>query len=233
MYYGIVMTPWIQTVDQNGNVSRQMEVGVDYPPGSEIVVDPLFETSGTAQSGTANTITLGTESLIDDTWYNGMVIDIVGGTGSGQRKDILDYTNNVCTVDSNWSTIPDNTSQYEIKKRYTLHGYYANNSELSESAWGELLGAVTFTAAYFQVANFNYPPLASDTKYCVIASTQIEADLAQEIAKGATGPEINKLRTWLLAQGLTNQDINQIESSSTTRKDFMDAITVYLNSQVA
>ncbi len=229
MYYGIVFTPWIQTVDENGNISRQMEVGIDYPPGSEEVLDPYPDTSGTAQSATASTIELGLVSLIDDTWYNGMVLDIVGGTGSGQRKTILDYTNNICTVDGTWTTIPDNTSQYEIRKQYTLHGYYANNTELSNTAWGQLLGSVTFTAAYFQVANANYPPLFSDSKYCVIASTQIESQLPEEIAKGTSGQEINKLRTWLLAQGLTNQDINQIETSSTTRKDFMDAITNYLN----
>ena len=69
----------------------------------------------TAQAGGATTITLDTgASAVNDT-YNGMIIDIVSGTGSGQTKTISDYdgASRVATV-TTWTTNPDNTSGFEI-----------------------------------------------------------------------------------------------------------------------
>lgn len=72
--------------------------------------------SGTAQAGAATTITLASgESAVDDA-YNGQLIEITGGTGSGQVRKISDYVGStkVATVDTAWSTNPDATSTYEI-----------------------------------------------------------------------------------------------------------------------
>lgn len=67
---------------------------------------------GDAQGGDANTITLSTNADYRDDYYNNVKIQIVGGTGAGQRRTITDYDGNtkVATVDSNWTIIPDATS---------------------------------------------------------------------------------------------------------------------------
>ncbi|HXG30003.1 MAG TPA: phage tail sheath family protein [Thermodesulfobacteriota bacterium] len=83
---------------------------------------------GTAQGGAAGpppTITLAnTASGVNDA-YNGMRIEITGGTGSGQVRTITDYDGAtfVATVDSPWTTVPDNTSTYRIIPTLVLADY--------------------------------------------------------------------------------------------------------------
>src|SRR6266446_2123617 len=72
--------------------------------------------SGTAQAGTANTITLasGSSSIDDD--YKDLYVSITSGTGSGQIRLISGYVGStkVATVSSNWGTNPNNTSVYRV-----------------------------------------------------------------------------------------------------------------------
>lgn len=72
--------------------------------------------TGTAQAGGASTITLKSASSGTDDYYNGLYITITGGTGVGQVKIIEDYVGStkVATVDSAWTTAPNNTSTYSI-----------------------------------------------------------------------------------------------------------------------
>lgn len=71
--------------------------------------------TGTATAGAATTITLAAGASAVDDYYNGMVIEILTGTGSGQFNIIKDYdgTSKVATV-TTWGVNPDNTSQYKI-----------------------------------------------------------------------------------------------------------------------
>jgi hypothetical protein len=79
--------------------------------------DSIIQT-GTAQVGGTNTITLATGASSTDDYYNGCSITITSGIGQGQVKLIIDYTGStkLATVDSNWSTQPNNTSQYQVKQ---------------------------------------------------------------------------------------------------------------------
>jgi hypothetical protein len=72
--------------------------------------------SATAQSGTANTITLDTSSDSLTSYYNEMQIEILSGTGSGQTKTISAYDGftKIATVDSAWSVTPNSTSVFKI-----------------------------------------------------------------------------------------------------------------------
>ncbi len=79
--------------------------------------------TGTALAGSNNTITLdGSASGSDDT-YNGQVVFLSGGTGSGLGTDseriITDYdgATKVATVSVDWTTNPDATSDYTIINR--------------------------------------------------------------------------------------------------------------------
>jgi hypothetical protein len=72
--------------------------------------------SGTAQAGTSTTITLKATASATDDIYNGMYVNITGGTGSGQTRLIEDYngTTKVATVGEAFTVTPDATSTYTI-----------------------------------------------------------------------------------------------------------------------
>lgn len=74
---------------------------------------------GTAQAGGANTITLSSSASSSNDAYKSMLVKITGGTGAGQVRVITAYTGStrVATVDQNWETVPDSTSQYKIVRR--------------------------------------------------------------------------------------------------------------------
>jgi len=79
-----------------------------------------FEETGTAQSGTSTTITLDPTASTTDDKYNGMVVEITGGTGEDQTRLITDYNGTTlnATPSKDWSTTPDNTSTYAINKAF-------------------------------------------------------------------------------------------------------------------
>ena len=73
--------------------------------------------TGTAQAGsTGTTIILSADDEAIDDYYNYTIIEITGGTGSGQFNIITDYdaTTKIATVARTWTTTPDNSSTYKI-----------------------------------------------------------------------------------------------------------------------
>lgn len=75
------------------------------------------DVTGTAQAGAARAITLAVGASAVDDFYNGMPIDLTGGTGAGQTNLITDYngTTKVATVSKSWVTPPNATSIYAIR----------------------------------------------------------------------------------------------------------------------
>jgi hypothetical protein len=72
--------------------------------------------NGTAQSATANSITLAATASSTDGQYDPGTVVIIAGTGEGQSRDIIDYdgTTKVATVSKDWRTNPDSTSSYVV-----------------------------------------------------------------------------------------------------------------------
>ena len=72
--------------------------------------------SGTAQAGTATTITIAATTDVGDGIINRNLIVIVSGTGAGQTRTIADYNNTtkVCVINREWRIDPDDTSEYQI-----------------------------------------------------------------------------------------------------------------------
>ena len=70
--------------------------------------------SGSLQAGTSTTVTLKSTASATDDIYNGMYVNITGGTGSGQTRLIEDYngTTKVATVGEAFTVTPDGTSNY-------------------------------------------------------------------------------------------------------------------------
>lgn len=101
----------------------------------EITAGPLGAVSRVVLSNTSNTLTIsgtwpvsdaggansGTATTITDltkTWtvnaFTGFTIEIIGGTGAGQSRVVASNTATDITVTSAWTTIPDNTSSYQV-----------------------------------------------------------------------------------------------------------------------
>lgn len=107
---------------QSMRMGRPIRVSDSVPTWKYGIVTELYAnigTEGTAAGGGANTITLdglGSGEPETDDYYNGMVIEIVGGTGEGQIRLITDYdgTTKVATVDVDWDTQPGVDSAYRI-----------------------------------------------------------------------------------------------------------------------
>jgi hypothetical protein len=92
----------------------------------------------TATAGGATTITLdGSASAVDD-FYNGVLIVLVGGTGSGQFRTISDYVGatKVATV-STWSTNPDATSVFVLFAEPASTS--VDTAAIADAVWDEAL----------------------------------------------------------------------------------------------
>lgn len=79
--------------------------------------------SGTAQAGSANTITLAAGASAVNQQYVGYTVSITGGTGAGQVGIVTGYVGStkVATMAANWGTNPDATSTYVVVD--DVHGY--------------------------------------------------------------------------------------------------------------
>lgn len=86
---------------------------------------------GKAQGGDINTITLSPEAADDNSDYNQMLIEIIGGTGRGQTRTIIGYRGVIhqAIVDEPWAVVPDTASIYRVTKVYSVidGGVGANN----------------------------------------------------------------------------------------------------------
>lgn len=101
---------------------NQLGAIVFFPPGTYMTSQPvgprgMLTRSGTAQSGTSTTITLATGDETNSAQYTQAFIKITGGTGSGQLRVIKGYNGStkVATLQTAWTTTPDNTSVYTVQ----------------------------------------------------------------------------------------------------------------------
>ena len=112
----------------NYTTGRDMKYTGNLEDGEMLIIDTKKMTavkignnimdSGTAQSGGSDTITLASGASANDSEYVDHVITIISGTGSGQSRIIEGYNGSIkgATVNQEWDTTPDDTSEYEIYK---------------------------------------------------------------------------------------------------------------------
>lgn len=94
--------------------------------------------SGTAQAGSANTITLAAGASATNGLYDPGMVRIISGTGAGQARVILEYAGatKVAVVDRDWRVNPDNTSVYEIIATSNL---ISSNEGLAQAGAGSTI----------------------------------------------------------------------------------------------
>lgn len=108
------------------------------------VIHPLIAQAiqyGTAQGGGSSSITLATAASSVDDYYNGCMVDIYDGTGSGQSRYAQDYVGSSrgIVTDRAWTTTPDATSKYIVRPGPLL----STLAELSSAIGGaQLSGAL-------------------------------------------------------------------------------------------
>ena len=114
--------------------------------------------TGSAQAGSASTITLKASSPYSDDQPNGMFINITAGTGSGQTRHIEDYVaaTKVATVYPDWDTAPDATSNYEVKAfaESAVGEYMTVDNGFGRARYVEFVSA-TVMRAYVEIPFFD------------------------------------------------------------------------------
>jgi len=102
------------------DVADVLGIGVSADASGNLIVVSNVITTGIAQGGGANTITLAGSASSVSTRFQGCIIDLVSLTGFGQTRKITSYTtggtNRLVTVDRAWDTQPDNTTKYTIRR---------------------------------------------------------------------------------------------------------------------
>lgn len=90
--------------------------------------------SGTATSGSSNTITLNSSASNNNDAYIRRLIYIESGTGSGQWAYITSYNGStkVATISTSWSTPPNGTSVYSIHSNTDSSGFSLLQKHVNE-----------------------------------------------------------------------------------------------------
>lgn len=84
--------------------------------GASSVIDSLAMRTGTAQAGSANSITLDAGASASDNFFNDVSVQIISGQGAGQVRSSDSYngTTKVLTVKKDWVVQPNATSEFVI-----------------------------------------------------------------------------------------------------------------------
>lgn len=159
---GVLQPPTRPYECDNGVNNDQSLTDPNLPP---VFQDPWpgFTTtaseSGTATGGTSTTLVHSGKSWTTNQWANYTVV-IVGGTGVGQSRKITSNTNNTLTVSATWTTIPNNTSQYQIRPSDLECDSATDDSEIISGTQPRVITNLnaniaadgTFTSATFTLA---------------------------------------------------------------------------------
>ncbi len=104
-------------------------------------IDAAFEVAaGTAQSGTATTITLATTESSISNIFDGDRVIITGGTGQREHNIITVYdgSTKIATLSKAWTVTPDDTSEYEILPANVDLQTWDHNAVTGDGDWSEL-----------------------------------------------------------------------------------------------
>jgi hypothetical protein len=110
----------LDSTDAKQDMALHITVAGMAPVTKEICIERLNDgvfLRGTAQAGATATITLPATASATNDFYRGATIQIVGGTGVGQSRialDDYDGTAKTVTVNMDWTTTPDSTSQIVV-----------------------------------------------------------------------------------------------------------------------
>jgi len=191
--------------------------------------DSIIAHEGQAQAGAATTITLDTGASAFDDVYNGSLITLTGGLGSGQTREITDYngTTKVTTVAA-WSTNPDSTTVFAIIPSTANGGGSGGTAptvgEIANGIWDELqadhVAAGTFGEIATEIADI--PTTAEFEARTLVAASYFDpaADAVANVTLVATTTDLTNLPSipanWLTAAGTAADFTTEIQSGLAT-----------------
>jgi hypothetical protein len=99
--------------------------------------------SANVTAATPNTVTFPSNFSASNTAYAGMTISIYNGTDAGDTRTIVSYngSSKVATINQNWTTTPDTTSQYTLNFdiKYANTVVFANKSSFPTQIYATAL----------------------------------------------------------------------------------------------
>ena len=98
----------------NSAPARGINNTYTFPYSRSLFREGIEQDAGTASAGGSTTLSDATKAWDVDAWKDNYTVYIVGGTGTGQSREITGNTATELTVAA-WDTAPDATSEYEIK----------------------------------------------------------------------------------------------------------------------
>jgi hypothetical protein len=116
-YYDVATGAWT-TLTQTGLSATWGTEGYLIAPRP---VEEKVQATGTATAGTSSTITLSTATWTASAFV-GFLVEITAGTGVGQIRPITANTDTQITVGFNWTTTPDTTSVFEVRRQGVAAG---------------------------------------------------------------------------------------------------------------
>ena len=142
--YDILTNTWYQKTMNNQLFSAALGSAEIQIESTSDLTGPLLQ--GTATSGTIRTIT---DTGLSMQWdrYRNYSIRIVAGTGAGQDRRIVGNKSDYFEVDSKWTVMPDNTSQYEVYPDDNLV-YFIGNGNAATFAY-HMEADMWITGPYF------------------------------------------------------------------------------------
>jgi len=113
----------ITASDKNGliTVSRAWSTTPDATSFFTVHMSGWYVDGGKASAGASTTLTDSLQAWDTDVLKGGTV-EIIAGTGSGQTRTVDSNTATAITVTAAWTTNPDSTSVYTVR-RYGVHNY--------------------------------------------------------------------------------------------------------------
>ncbi len=186
--------------------------------------DLVVTTEGTAQSGTATSITLASGTSFPDGVLDGNKVTLIGGTGDGQTRHIETWTDatDVATLHhgDDWAVNPDATSEYIISPFAPVDVSHINDSALSD-IWNFDTTAVTVAGGIGM--------LLRDTLSAIIDTLQNQDDYVLKLADSAEYMNVksisgdataaDNLETMLDGTGGQILSLGQLRVEPTTAQD--------------
>lgn len=123
--------------------------------------------AGTAQSGAASTIVLGSNAVNTQDAYVGVMLHLVSGQGAGQYRTISSYNggNKTATVSTPWTTVPDGTTRYAMEYALSTSAFPLHKRDCVGTGTpatlpitaGALAEQRLFISNLYYVANLTHP----------------------------------------------------------------------------
>ena len=117
---------------------------------------------GTATSGTLNTLSDPSKIWVINA-FNTYQVNINAGTGIGQIRTIASNTGTVLTLTTNWSVIPDATSEYSITRYDTTNPYNSTGNGINPAIFKPAISNAYLFRKILTNAGFSIEPGFLDT----------------------------------------------------------------------